>query len=786
MKKINTLLFAIALFCSVFVVMNGSTSALDGSSFKPGRIIDDSLFFDKNQMSVHDIQAFLNWQVPSCDTWGTKLTSGGQTRAQYGRSQGVPPPYICLRDYHENPVTHETNFNPSATIPSGAKSAAQIIYDSAQQYNINPKVLLVTLKKEAAENLIGDDWPWPTQYRSAMGYGCPDTAPCDAEYYGFYNQMYNAARQFRSYANYPSEYRYKAQNTNYVLYNPNSSCGGTNVYIESQATAGLYNYTPYQPNAAALNNLYGTGDSCSAYGNRNFWRMYNDWFGSTSAPLVRTLDSPTLYYSDGSSRYRAGSMSMVAEYGLGLGDVRIIPQSEMNSLPLASTPNTPDLRLMIKSNSDGDQDAGTLYLISQGKRHPVVSMEQFADFGYTVSDIGYMPYSELSRMPLTSNLSNFAKGPSGFVYNISGNLKKGIFEGSTLSRLNPSGKVSELSDFVLAKIPTANAIIDGIKVLRGEDGRLWLVDNGTWRYIASINVYRCLGLDNLGIIPYTSSQSSSQTTEENASCGITNALGEKYIANKAYKTTLQGSWGIDNTFTYNMVSDGLFNRLITRNTTDNTVFSSNGTLYVLESGGKRHIINMDSFSINGYRTEDITSSDDLLALIPEGNKKLATSMVVSDEQQRLYAIVGNNKSYIASMDIVYGYGFPTKSILKLPGSWTSGYPEVSALTNLSKTPSTSLHDNYTTWTIPAELEQHYGISGSTPSYPQEIRLGQKTTKTATRFIKAKSGANIYYLVNAVKHPVYSWTRINELGGNSGSIMEISDYSASLFTTGAPM
>ncbi len=249
---------------------------------------------------------------------------------------------------------------------------------------------------------------------------------------------------------------------------------------------------------------------------------------------------------------------------------------------------------------------------------------------------------------------------------------------------------------------------------------------------------------------------------------------------------LHGSWGLDNALIYTSVSDSMFNRLATRSGDANTVFSANGTLYILESGGKRHIINMDSFNINGYRTENITLSDDLLALIPEGDKKFATSMVVSDEQQRLYVIVNNNKSYIASMDIVYGYGFPTKSILKLPSSWTSGYSEVSPLTNLSKTPSTGLHDNYTTWTISAALEQHYGVSGSTPTYPQEIRLGQKATKTATRFIKAKSSPNIYYLVNGNKHPVYSWTRINELGGNSESIMEISDYSASLFTTSSPM
>ena len=53
------------------------------------------------------------------------------------------------------------------------------------------------------------------------------------------------------------------------------------VYIQNQATANLYYYTPYQPNAAALRAGYGEGDGCSAYGNRNFYQYFTDWFGST-------------------------------------------------------------------------------------------------------------------------------------------------------------------------------------------------------------------------------------------------------------------------------------------------------------------------------------------------------------------------------------------------------------------------------------------------------------------------------------------------------------------------
>ncbi|MBQ3320879.1 S-layer homology domain-containing protein, partial [Candidatus Saccharibacteria bacterium] len=79
----------------------------------------------------------------------------------------------------------------------------------------------------------------------------------------------------------------------YIQYNPDSSCGGSTVYIENLATSSLYRYTPYQPNASSLAAGYGTGNSCSAYGNRNFYLYFNDWFGdSTEEGCERFCDMP--------------------------------------------------------------------------------------------------------------------------------------------------------------------------------------------------------------------------------------------------------------------------------------------------------------------------------------------------------------------------------------------------------------------------------------------------------------------------------------------------------------
>lgn len=275
----------LALAMMPAIIQPDNASAITGADWRAGNIVSDSAFYDSSSMSVEEIQAFLNSKVSSCDTNGTlPATEYGRrdlTHAQYAASQGWPgPPYVCLRDYQQVPRSDAIIDNFSGSIPAGAISAAQIIKNAADSYGISPKSLIVLLHKESPGPLTLDTWPLQKQYKNAMGYACPDTAPCDPQFAGFYNQMMNAAKRLKSYRDNASSYRHKAFQTANVYYNPNlNGCGASSVYLQNHATAGLYNYTPYQPNQAALNNLWGTGDSCSAYGNRNFWRTFTTWFG---------------------------------------------------------------------------------------------------------------------------------------------------------------------------------------------------------------------------------------------------------------------------------------------------------------------------------------------------------------------------------------------------------------------------------------------------------------------------------------------------------------------------
>jgi len=276
LKKVS--LVAGLIVALVAVGQSKPVNSLSGSEFNAGRIIDDAVFFNSNSMSVGEIQNFLSSKV-DCDFDGSEMV-GGITRAQYAAQRGYPTTFTCLPQYKENPSTRVNNIGSPHSTPAGAISAAQIIYNASATYGVSSKALIVLLQKE--QGLVTDEWPVPRQYQIATGYGCPDTAPCDEQYYGFSNQVNKAAYQFKRYVDNAPNYRYRAGQVNSIYWSPTTSCGASDVFIENGATAALYNYTPYRPNVAALNNLYGTGDGCSAYGNRNFWRYFRDWFGATT------------------------------------------------------------------------------------------------------------------------------------------------------------------------------------------------------------------------------------------------------------------------------------------------------------------------------------------------------------------------------------------------------------------------------------------------------------------------------------------------------------------------
>ena len=285
---------AVVTVLSILFTLVPHASAVTSDEWDPGLIIADSVFYDSRSMTAAQIQSFLDREGTSCEP-------------------GTAP---CLKDYTADTPSMPADKYCSAYAGGTNQSAAAIISKVAIACGINPQVLLVTLQKETSLVTVSapDDW----RYRIAMGYACSDDSPCDPDFVGFFNQVYYAAHQFQIYAALPDRFNYHAQSWNTIAYNPSATCGSSQVYIQNQATASLYNYTPYQPNKAALANLYGQGDSCSAYGNRDFWVLFSDWFSATPPPITscgQFVDVPSDYVF-------AGAICWAAENGItkGTGD----------------------------------------------------------------------------------------------------------------------------------------------------------------------------------------------------------------------------------------------------------------------------------------------------------------------------------------------------------------------------------------------------------------------------------------------------------------------------------
>ena len=251
---------------------------MSAATFNAGNLISDFNFFNSWAMTESEIQSFLAQRVGSC-----------------GNS-------YCLAAYRTD--TPNASFGFGTCEPyrgEPGESAARIIFKVQRACGLSAKVILVTLQKE--QGLITKSAPTSAELRKAMGMGCPDTSVCDSQYYGFFNQVYAAARQLTWYTNPGSSMyqsgRYAVGQVRDVLYHPNTDCGASGVYISNIATAALYWYTPYQPNANAL--AAGSGpssDPCASYGNRNFFNFYNQWFGDPKA-----APSPAATRLGGSDRF---------------------------------------------------------------------------------------------------------------------------------------------------------------------------------------------------------------------------------------------------------------------------------------------------------------------------------------------------------------------------------------------------------------------------------------------------------------------------------------------------
>lgn len=372
------------LFVSVFVALAGILlPQTTHAAYKDDNLIDDYIYRNSKTMDANGIQVFLN-------------SKGG-----------------ALANY---------------TDPVVNKSAAKIIFDSAQAYDINPQVILATLQKE--QSLVTDPSPDVSQYKFAMGYGCPDSTGCSS-YPGFNAQVDAATWQLRlnvelnsgrSWSNNsPSNYACGSATRYYstglypgrtvTFYNEYGTAYKT-ITLANAATASFYCYTPH---------VYPGSAEYYYSGSYNFVTSFESWFGpstgegyvlATSAANNGDLRQWVVYRGE---RRLVADTDMVKAWGL--DKVALV---QMTGLYLGSIPQKADLTRLMRPSGTLD-----VYFVDGGKSYKVRSADMLKAWNFNPASILDVSVG-LGQVPTNSGLLTYSiKGSAAdTIYVVDGGVKR--------------------------------------------------------------------------------------------------------------------------------------------------------------------------------------------------------------------------------------------------------------------------------------------------------------------------------------------------------------------------
>jgi len=749
-------LFSVAAVLAGFAVTAGppnSAQAADARLFDPGLIISDAVFFDGGAMNASEIQGFLVSQVPNCSS-----------------------SYACLSTYRQDTPTMAAETGRCSTYNGrGNESAAEIIARVGAVCGISQKALLVLLQKE--QSLVTLTNPSKTRFDKATGMACPDTAPCDPAYSGFFYQVYYAAKQFKNYAANPTRWNHRAGQVNNIRLSPNADCGTSPVYIVNQATAGLYNYTPYQPNGAALNNLYGIGDGCSSYGNRNFWRIFSDWFGSPTVgtSLIKTATSASVYLISGDIKYRITSNAMLAAYSR-LGAVGVVSQEFMDTYATGANAGR-----VIRS------PGGTIYFHDAGIKLAIPTCGIVVDYGGSCDTNGYTQLTDYQANSFVTGpgLGNLFGTVEGGRYYIDKGTRREVLDDRTKDEHGLVGTYPILTEaalsgfgwgapFVRDSVFIKDSSGDGISLYSG--GSSYTLSGDVTEQIgASTRVSGALTAASLSLLPQASTGFPGMVSVGGDTIILTASAAIGWPAGLGGVTTPAVPVSADLVALYGTVQ---------RVDVGVPVKSPrSSTVYMATATQLRPYSSWNALVATSPGQPILNIPDDLLTTAPRGETVLLPARLVKTaDSNAVYMLDGiDTKRPLSSFDLSSAAG-------------VTGYSTISAAQlgaySATGAPVSYGYDCNGAKYVAAGGSVHLVSADLVSSYPITFAATQASTCSvlkvgvpADRFIRVSSGG-IFLLSRGQKLPVSSMQRYTELGGTGSSYLDVDRGLADLIPTGS--
>ncbi|KKR07591.1 MAG: Hemagglutinin-related protein [Parcubacteria group bacterium GW2011_GWC2_39_14] len=433
------ILFNLIVICALLVPFIPAEAA----SFDPGNIISDVNMTNYGTMTQQDIQNFLN-------------KKSGTLKAL---------------------ISPDVNGIP--------KLASEIIYQAAIQNRINPMYLLVMLQKEMS--LIEDSTPKASQYDWAMGYGVCDN--CSVEdpkvlaLKGFGVQVDRAAGVQRWFYDNAQNGWVKRAGKSYTIDNQE-------VFMQNQATANLYNYTPH------------------IRGNNNFWKIWNNWFSQKypDGTLLQKANDPGVWLIQNSMRRAFQSKSALLSR-FDLKNIIIVSADELDKYEIGSAIKYPNYSLLTTPD-------GAVYMIVNDKLRKFESKEVIRTLGYNPEEFEDITFDELATYELGDLITITSSYPagallqdkkSGGVYFVMDGYKYPIIAREIMQINFPKMKITAISTEELDKFPRMDSvkIKDGTLVKSKEYSSVYVIANGQKMPISAGTVFEGLGYKwaNIKVVP---------------------------------------------------------------------------------------------------------------------------------------------------------------------------------------------------------------------------------------------------------------------------------------------
>lgn len=463
-------------------------------SFNPERILEDNEILEYNSMDLSDIQNFLvnkNSFLANYNTINTHGTPKSAAEIIYDASYN--------------------NFDCYGANLSDTPTEAEKQIKCRKISTVNPKLLLVTLQKEAS--LIEDPNPPQSHLDWAMGYGCPDSWVCNPYYKGFGKQVNSTALQFLAYMKESQNYSFKANQTyiakdkygilkstakaindgdyNNIVSSPNM----VSVTPQNQATASLYNYTPHIFN-----------------GNYNVYKIWDKYFPEyvksyPDGSILQVKNDPKIWLIEkGKKRPFSNFSAFISRFNL--DQVVSINREEIEKYPEGDPIQFSNYSLVQTPDK-------TIYLLVDKEKRPFASQAAFKKIGFNIAEIESATIDDLATYQIGKTItatSTYVTGAllqdikTGGVFYVENGIKAPLIDKTLLTTKFAGKKIIRVSSKILDAYPKTDPVIFGDGTLLKTDSfpTVYLISNGLKRPFSDEIVLNNLGYNTKSVITVSS------------------------------------------------------------------------------------------------------------------------------------------------------------------------------------------------------------------------------------------------------------------------------------------